>query len=122
MQSFLMQTRLAPEAFRFPRSLEDRERKVMNRIRADCPGVRWIKSYVVLGPCDYIDLFEAPDVETATRVSAIVRTFGNATTEVWPLTPWERFKEIARGLPAEADWHAVMSETERDQLVQGARS
>lgn len=112
MSTFLMHTRLAPEAFRFPRSLEERECRVMARVRADCPAVRWVASYAVLGPCDYVDVFEAPDVETATRVSAIVRTFGHATTEVWPATPWDRFKEIVRGLPAEADWHATSTSGE----------
>lgn len=107
MQTYVMQTRLVPEAFRFPRSLEEHERRVMARIRADCPSVRWVQSFVVLGPCDYLDVFEAPDNETATRVSAIVRTFGHASTEIWPATPWERFREIVRELPAEADWHAV---------------
>jgi len=42
--------------------------------------------------------FEAPDSETATKVSLLVRCFGHATTETWIATPWERFLPIARGL------------------------
>jgi hypothetical protein len=107
MPTFIMQTRLQPDVLRAPRALEDLERRVMKRVRAQCPDVRWLASYAVLGPCDYLDVFEASDVETATKVATIVRTFAHATTEVWAATPWERYKEIVRELPAEADWRAT---------------
>jgi hypothetical protein len=32
------------------------------------------------------------------KVSALVRTFGAADTEVWPAVEWEQFKAIARSL------------------------
>jgi uncharacterized protein with GYD domain len=72
----------------------------MEQIRGECPGVDWLGSYAVLGPSDYVDIFRANDIEAATRVSALVRTFGHAQTEVWPSTEWARFKEIVRNLPA----------------------
>lgn len=103
---FLMHTRLSSDAARAPRTLEELERRVMARIQAQCPEVRWISSWAVLGPCDYVDLFEAPSFDSAARVSAIVRTFGHASTEIWPATPWEHFKELLRDMPAEADWRA----------------
>ena len=78
------------------------ERQVMDRVRAECPEIEWQSSFAVLGPYDYIDIFRAPDVEAATKVATIVRTFGHAQTEIWAATEWERFKEIIRGLPAAA--------------------
>ena len=71
----------------------------MDRIRSRLPNVKWINSYAVLGPYDYVDVFEAPDVETATQVATMIRTFGHATTEVWPATEWGRFKDVVRDLP-----------------------
>ncbi len=98
MATFIMLTRLSPEAARSPRALEELERQAMGRVRKDCPNVEWISSYAVLGPYDYLDIFRAPDIETACKVSTLIRTFGHAQTEVWAGTEWERFKEIVRTL------------------------
>lgn len=99
MSTFIMLTRLTHGALASPSSLENLEREVMERIRAECESVEWSGSYVVLGPYDYLDIFQAPDIETATKVATIVRTFGHAQTEIWAATEWERFKELVRYLP-----------------------
>lgn len=49
-------------------------------------------------PLDYLDIFEAPDPEAATKVALIVRSFGHAATETWLATNWDRFLELAREL------------------------
>ena len=99
---FVMLTRLEPDAVRSPQGLERLEREVMKHVRADCPKVEWLGSYAVLGPCDYLDIFRAKDTETAMRVSALVRSFGHAKTEVWSATEWEDFKAMMRGIKAKA--------------------
>ncbi len=99
MATFIMLTRLNPDAVRSPRDLEQLEREAMKRIREECPDVEWLNSYAVLGPYDYLDVFIANDIETAARVSALIRTFGHAQTEIWTATDWERFKELVRTLP-----------------------
>ncbi len=103
MATFIMLTRLSHQALRSPSSLETLSHAVMERVRADCKGVEWKASYVVLGPADYLDIFTAPDIETATKVATIIRTFGHATTEVWGATEWDKFVELVRYLsPAPA--------------------
>lgn len=109
MPTFIMLTRLATNALRSPRSLEELEKQAMERIRVECPEVDWLKSYAILGSWDYLDIFQAPDIETATKVSTLIRTFGHATTEIWAATEWQRFKEMIRDLPAtfeEGNWHS----------------
>jgi uncharacterized protein with GYD domain len=97
MATFILLTQLAhatPETDETPPA--ELERRVVDRIRAACPEVEWAGSYAVLGPYDYLDVFRAPDVETAIEVATIVRRLGHARAEVWGATEWPRFKELAR--------------------------
>ncbi|MEE9613205.1 MAG: GYD domain-containing protein [Desulfatiglandales bacterium] len=99
MPTFIMLTRLSPDSVRSPKSLEELERQVMERIRTECPQVEWVHDFAVLGPYDYLDIFRAPDTETAFKVATIIRTFGHAQTEVWTATEWAKFKDMVRHLP-----------------------
>jgi len=96
METFIMLTRLSPEAVSEPKFVEKVEKKVVDRIKKVCPEVKWIGSYSVLGPYDYVDIFEAPNGETATKVALLVRSLGHATTETWVATKWDRFVQLAK--------------------------
>ena len=98
MANYIMLTRLSPEALTRPGAVGNLNKKVEERIRQECPGVKWLANYAVLGPCDYLDVFEAPDADTATRVALLVRSFGHAITETWVATPWDRFLTLAQSL------------------------
>ncbi len=50
-----MLTRLSPEALTRAGAVADLNKKVEDRIRQECPGVKWLANYAVLGPCDYLD-------------------------------------------------------------------
>lgn len=98
MGTYIMLTRLSPDALKRPESVGDLNKKAEERIKKECPGVKWLANYAVLGPCDYVDIFEAPDSEAATKVALLIRSFGHATTETWVATPWDRFLSLATGL------------------------
>ncbi len=98
MATYVMLTRLSPEALSRPESVTYLNREVEDRVKQECSSVKWIINYAVLGPCDYLDIFEAPDTETATKVALLVRSFGQATTETWVATQWYMFVDLARGL------------------------
>lgn len=96
MPTYVMLTRLLPEAVSEPKYVEKLEKRVSEQVRKACPEVKWIGSYSVLGPYDYLDIFEAPNEESATKVALITRSFGRGTTETWIATPWDRFVKLAK--------------------------
>ena len=99
MPTFIMLSRLASGAVHSPHSLELLEQKAMERVRKECPNVEWVANYAVLGPWDYLDIFNAPDIDVAAKVSTLIRSFGHAHTEIWSAIAWPRFKDMIRNLP-----------------------
>src|SRR3990167_4134721 len=89
MATFVVLTRLTPMTVKSPADLKKLEKAVNDRIRKDCPQVKWVANYAILGPCDYLDIFDAPDEAMAAKVVMIIRSFGHATTETWTALPWE---------------------------------
>jgi hypothetical protein len=98
MQTFAMLTRLEPNGLQSPTAVEVLERRVMEHVRIACPTAHWIGSYAVCGPWDYLDLFRADSLDDASKISALVRSYGHAHTELWPLTEWSHFKTIIHEL------------------------
>ena len=94
MATYVMLTRLTPENVKSPADLARLERAVSERIQKECPQVKWVANYAILGPYDYLDLFEAPDETVAAKVVMLVRSFGHAQTETWTAVPWARFKQL----------------------------
>lgn len=102
MAHFILLTRVSAQALHQPRSFTTLERHVSEHVAKACPGVQWIADYAVMGPYDYLDIFEAPDIETALKVSALVRSYGHAHTELWPAVQWPQFRNLLRGLSDQA--------------------
>ncbi|MFQ6020162.1 MAG: GYD domain-containing protein [Dehalococcoidia bacterium] len=98
MPTFVLLTRLSPEATRDPKSYDELVENVRARLRRDCPDVKWLANYWLLGPYDYMDIYEAPSEEVATKVSAIIRTFGRSTPETWTAVSFDRFLELVHQL------------------------
>ncbi len=90
----MMLTRLGPGAAERPQDYVALWRRVKVRIDAEVPDVDWRMSYAVGGGWDYVDVLETPDTESALKVAALIRTLAGAEVELWPATPWPRFKHL----------------------------
>jgi uncharacterized protein with GYD domain len=99
MSTFMMLTRVQPGGLSSGHSLRHLEERTMAHIRRECPGVEWVQSWALLGPYDYLDVFRAPDLETAAKVSTLVHIHGRSTTETWGAVEWNRFKELLDAMP-----------------------
>jgi uncharacterized protein with GYD domain len=98
MPHFVLLSRVSVESLHQPRSLETLERHAVDRIRKLCPEVKWIANYAIAGPYDYLDILDAPDLQTAMKVSALIRSYGHADTQLWPAIEWTGFKDVLRTL------------------------
>jgi uncharacterized protein with GYD domain len=101
MSTFLMFTRLAPGTEVAPGARADLDRIVIDRIRTECPAISWRANLTVHGPWDYVDIFDAPDLQSAFTMSSIVREYGHAHTEVWPAEEWDQLRDLVRHISVE---------------------
>ncbi|HEY8189048.1 MAG TPA: GYD domain-containing protein [Micavibrio sp.] len=98
MQTFILLTRLISEEVHPSFRIEEMEKATVARIEKYLPEVSWISNFALIGPWDYLDIFSAPDMDAAMKVSAIVRHYGGAHTEMWPATEWNHFEQLMREL------------------------
>lgn len=94
MPTFVLMTKLSSENLHDAKTRKAVGKEWLKRVESTCPGVRWIAHYAILGPYDFMDIYEAPDVETAHRVSLLSRTGGALTAESWEALGYDRFLKI----------------------------
>ncbi len=94
MALFVLMTRLAPGSLRDAGTRRAMGKEWLHKVRSACPEVRFLHHYALLGPYDFMDIYEAPDVETAHKVSLISRSEGAVSAESWPAVDYEHFLKI----------------------------
>ncbi|RKZ07981.1 GYD family protein, partial [bacterium] len=71
MPRYILMTRLAPSALHDAEARRKAGRRWLDRVQEKCPEVKWAAHYAVLGPYDFMDIYDAPDAETAQKVSLL---------------------------------------------------
>jgi uncharacterized protein with GYD domain len=84
-------TKLAPEAVRDAKVRRAMGRAWLHKVQAACPEVTWVAHYAILGPYDFMDIYDAADVSTAHKVSVISRAEGAVSAESWQALPYDEF-------------------------------
>ena len=93
MPTFVLMTKLSPDITRQMKDRKSLGRAWLDQVKAKCPGVKFIAHYGLLGPYDFVDIYEAPDPETAAKVSMISLANGALQAESWVAIPYQRFIE-----------------------------
>ncbi len=91
MATYVILSKLSPEALRDASQFRQVAETVSERIKAECPNVRWRDSYVLMGRFDVVDIVEADTPTEVEKAALIIRTHGHATTETMHATPWKEF-------------------------------
>ena len=94
MPMFALMTRLAPGALHDAEGRRRTGKEWLQKVKATCPAVRWTAHYAILGPYDFMDIYEAPDAETAHTVSILSRAGGAVSVESWQLLPYDDYLKV----------------------------
>lgn len=70
----------------------------MEKIKEVCPDVKWLNHFAILGPYDFISVYEAPDEKTAMKVSLITLSMGAVSAESWTAFQYSEFLDLAKSI------------------------
>jgi uncharacterized protein with GYD domain len=98
MPTYILLTKLSAQSLQDPKNRENMGRDWFGEVKTKCPQVKWIDHYALLGPFDFMDIYEAPNEEEAAKVSLITLSKGAVKAESWSSIPYMRFLEISKKL------------------------
>jgi uncharacterized protein with GYD domain len=96
MKTFILMTKLSPEVTSKMKDRASIGRSWLDHVKAKCPEVKFVAHYGLLGKYDFMDIYEAPDEETAAKVSMISLANGAFLAESWIAIPYKRIVELAQ--------------------------
>ena len=96
MALYVLMTKLTPEISGDLKKREAIGKEWKKKVDKVCSDVKWKAHYALLGPYDFMDIYEAENAESAAKVSMITRANGALAVETWPAMNWSRFIEIIK--------------------------
>ena len=94
MATYILMTKLTPEMTSAVKKREKIGKAWLSKVNEACGDVKWLAHYALLGQYDFMDIYEAPDDETAAKVSWITLSSGALQAESWPAIPYNRYLEL----------------------------
>jgi len=94
MATYIILSKISPEAFRDPSEFKRLAADVSSKIKSECPGIVWKESYATTGRFDVLDIVESDDPKQIAKAAMIIRAYGHSTTETLTATPWKEFLEL----------------------------
>lgn len=95
MQTFVLMTKLSPDVSRKIKDRATMGRSWLDEVKNKCPDVKFVSHYALLGEFDFLDIYEAPDEDTAAKVSMISQSNGAFQAQSLIAIPYKRFLELA---------------------------
>jgi uncharacterized protein with GYD domain len=98
MPTYVLMTKLSSSSVHDPKGRKSAGQQWKKKVEQQVPGIRWLSHYALLGPYDFIDVYEAPDQEAAFKVSLLSRELGAVSAESWPAIPYEKYIPIVESV------------------------
>jgi len=96
MPIFILATKL--QSPNLVNNRKERGEKFLRLVKEKVPTINWIAHYAILGPYDFIDIFEADNEHEAAKVSLLSRTVGAALAESWTAIKYTEFLKLVEDL------------------------
>lgn len=96
MPIFILATRL--QSPNLVNDRKERGEKFLRLVKEKVPTIKWIAHYAILGPFDFIDIFEADNEHEAAKVSLLSRTVGAAFAESWTAIKYPEYLKLVEDL------------------------
>jgi uncharacterized protein with GYD domain len=96
MTTYVLLIKFSTEHAKNYASMEQMGMEMRERYMKACPGIKLLAHHLRLsGPYDFMHLYEAPDVETAFKMSAVIRSSEMVSSvETWPAISYQRLLEL----------------------------
>jgi uncharacterized protein with GYD domain len=98
MPTFVLLSKVSPGGTTQVRSVVEGDQKFETQLARQCPDVKRVASYALLGAYDFLHIFEAPDAKEAAKVALLANSFGAASTQTFTAIPFSEFREIVEGM------------------------
>ena len=94
MPVYILATKLQnPDLFE---KRKEQGEKWLKMVKEKVPGIKWIAHYAILGPYDFLDIFEAQNEQEAAKVSLLSRAAGATFAESWTAIRYPDFLELLK--------------------------
>ena len=94
MKTFILMTKLSSDMSGKLKQRQKVGNAWLDEVKKKCPEVKFKVHYALLGKYDFLDIYEAPDEETAAKVSMISLANGATLAESWSAIPYNRFLKL----------------------------
>ncbi len=100
MKTFVVMSKLCPqgpslvEVAAKMQTLDETGRRWIRDVKEHCPEVRFLAHYALLGPYDFMDIYEAPDEESAAKVSLLCGADRMFQVESWTAIPDKKLAQL----------------------------
>ncbi len=94
MTTFVLLSKVSDSGAGRLTSLMKMDEEFNQKLAEQCPQVKRIASYALLGAWDFLHVFEAPDAKTAAQVALIANSFGVSQTHTLTAIPFSEFREV----------------------------
>ena len=96
MQTYILMTKLSPDVCKQMKDRAQLGRTWLDQVREKCPEIKFLAHYALLGDFDFLDIYEAPDEESAAKVSMISLSNGAFQAKSMLAIPYKRFLELSK--------------------------